>query len=55
MLNILITLIFVYFIWLFIKPEKNIQNTPLFGYSLDYYISKEAKPDENFRMDKYEK
>ena len=53
MTNILLPLLFAYFIWRLIKPEKNILRTPLFGYSLDYYISKEAKPDENFRMDKY--
>ena len=51
MTNILLPLLFAYFIWRLIKPEKNI---PLFGYSLDYYIFKEGKPDENFRMDKYE-
>ena len=55
MTNILLPLLFVYFIWRLIKPEKTILNTPLFGYSLDYYILKESKPDENFRMAKYEK
>jgi hypothetical protein len=54
MTNILLPFVFAYFIWLFIKPHKNTLNTPLFGYSLDYYISKEAKPDKNFTMDKYE-
>ena len=51
--NILLPIFFIYFIWRLLKPEKNILNTPLFGDSLDYYIFKEAKPDEKFRMDKY--
>ena len=57
MTNILLPLIFVYLIWLIIKPEKSILKTPLFGYSLNYYIFKETKPDENFRFkaNKYEK
>ena len=55
MTNILLPLLFTYFIWRLIKPEKTVLNTPLFGYSLDYYIFKEGKPDENFRMAKYEK
>ena len=55
MTNILLPLLFTYFIWRLIKPEKSVLKTPLFGYSLDYYIFKEGKPDENFRMDKYER
>ena len=55
MINILLPFFFVYFIWKFIKPHKNILSTPLFGHSLDYYIIKECKPDENFRMSKYER
>ena len=55
MTNILWPLIFIYFIWRLIKPEKTILNTPLFGYSLDYYIFKESKPDEKFRVAMYEK
>ena len=55
MTNILLPLLFAYFVWRIIKPEKTVLNTPLFGNSLDYYILKECKPDENFRMDKYEK
>ena len=55
MINILLPLIFIYFIWLLIKPEKTILNTPLFGYSLDYYIFKEGKPNEKFRVAMYEK
>ena len=55
MTNILWPLIFIYFIWRLIKPEKTILNTPLFGYSLDYYILKECKPDEKFRVAMYEK
>ena len=53
--SILLPIFFIYFIWRLLKPEKNILRTPLFGHSLDYYIIKECKPDENFRMDKYEK
>ena len=53
--NILLPIFFIYFIWLFLKPEKNILRTPLFGYSLDYYIFKEGKPDEKFRVAMYEK
>jgi hypothetical protein len=53
--SILLPIFFIYFIWRFLKPEKNILRTPLFGYSLDYYITMECKPDENFRMDKYER
>ena len=55
MTNILLPLLFTYFIWRLIKPEKTILNTPLFGYSLDYYIFKEGKPDEKFRVAMYEK
>ena len=55
MTNILLPLIFIYFIWRLIKPEKTILNTPLFGYSLDYYIFKEGKPNEKFRVAMYEK
>ena len=55
MTNILLPLLFTYFIWYLIKPGKSVLKTPLFGNSLDYYIFKECKPDENFRMDKYEK
>ena len=51
--NILLPVFFIYFIWRFLKPHKDFLRTPLFGNSLDYYIFKEAKPDENFRMDKY--
>ena len=54
MTNILLYLIFAFLIWCAVKPDKNILNTPLFGYSLDYYIFKKCKPDENFRMSKYE-
>ena len=54
MLDILLYLIFAYLIWHIVKPDKNILDTPLFGYSLDYYIFKKCKPDENFRMSKYE-
>ena len=54
MTNILLPLLFAYFVWRIIKPEKTVLNTPLFGNSLDYYILKECKPDENFRMAKYE-
>jgi hypothetical protein len=53
--NVLLPIFFIYFIWRFLKPEKNILRTPLFGHSLDYYIIKECKPDENFRMVNYER
>ena len=53
--SILLPIFFIYFIWRLLKPEKNILRTPLFGYSLDYYIFKKCKPDENFRMSKYER
>ena len=29
--NILLPIFFIYFIWRFLKPEKNILRTPLFG------------------------
>jgi len=44
----------VYFIWQLIKPSKDILRTPLFGYSLDYYILKKRKPDKRFNMEKYQ-
>ena len=53
--SILLPILFIYFIWRLLKPEKNILRTPLFGHSLDYYIFKKCKPDENFRMSKYER
>jgi len=50
-----VALLFLYCVWRLIKPAKNILRTPLFGYSLDYYIFKECKPDENFSMSKYDR
>jgi hypothetical protein len=53
-MSYILPLLFAYFIWHLIKPAKDILRTPLFGYSLDYYIFKERKPDERFHMEKYQ-
>ena len=52
-MSYIVTLLFVYCVWHLIKPAKDILRTPLFGYSLDYYIFKECEPDERFHMEKY--
>ena len=53
-MSYILPLLLVYFIWQLIKPSKEIIRTPLFGYSLDYYILEERKPDERFSMEKYQ-
>ena len=53
-MSYILPLLLAYCIWHLIKPAKSSLRTPLFGYSLDYYIFKECKPDENFSMTKYD-
>jgi len=52
-MSYILPLLLVYCIWRLIKPRKSSLRTPLFGYSLDYYIFKRCEPDENFNMTKY--
>ena len=53
-MSYIIGFLFIYCVWYLLKPHKDILRTPLFGYSLDYYIFKECEPDERFYMEKYQ-